>query len=619
MQLASLKHLIKTWTECWELPAVLNPWQWAENNIEFSARISPLPGKYSTTATPYVREVLEAAADPKVRHITLCWSAQSSKTTTGLIIVLYSIVNDPGNILLVRPSLQAAQSLSENKLMVAIDENPCLSKQKTANKDDYKKTAIKLKNMIIFVRGASPNQLSAESCKTVFLDETDKYELYKEDKAEADLISLAYERTKFYKNHLKLDTSTPTVPSGSIWQLYQEGDQRQYFMPCVHCGAEFAFKMKYFKFDSDSPKKTACFQCPHCDGIIQEKHKTKMMLAGRWVAQNPNDGEHRSYQLPEFYSPVTRWGELADKFVKAQKKAKFGDFGQLHNFINSSLAEPWEPSENSKREVEQIEALQDQRQKGTVPPEAVGLTIGIDTQDLYFEYVIRAWGRDSMDSWLVSHGRASSFEDLKNILDSDYPCTDGQKTYRITAGLIDSGGHKTSEVYDFCRTHRRYRIRPSKGERTMRRPWDISKVDTKPNGTPLPGGVKLVRVNTTYYKDLLAGKLSLTIDEQGAFRLHSGVDSDYIAHMTAEYRDSRGVWQCPASKRNESWDCEVLNAVCADMIGLRFLNSKQIARNTAKPEPKQDEQDKPPVQSQPRTKKPVKVFQPRRPNPYTTL
>ena len=80
--------------------------------------------------------------------------------------------------------------------------------------------------MIIFVRGASPNQLSAESCKTVVLDECDKYELYRENKAEADLRALAYERTKFYKNHLKVDTSTPTIPAGSIWQLYHENPAR---------------------------------------------------------------------------------------------------------------------------------------------------------------------------------------------------------------------------------------------------------------------------------------------------------------------------------------------------------------------------------------------------------
>ena len=82
-------------------------------------------------------------------------------------------------------------------------------------------------------------------------------------------------------------------------------------------------------------------------------------------------------------------------------------------------------------------------------------------------------------------------------------------------------------------------------------------------------------MNTTYYKNLLAGKISLEPDQPGAFRLHSNPDDDYIAHMTAEYRDSKGVWQCPASKRNESWDCEVLNLCCVDMIGLKFILARK--------------------------------------------
>lgn len=581
------EFITSSWKKSWQIPAKMNPWKWAEANLEFSSRVSPLPGKYSTAATPYVREVLEAAADPKVRHITLCWSAQSSKTTTALIIIFYSIANDPGNVLLVRPSLQAAKSLSENKIMLVINENASLSKQKTGDKDDFQKIMIKLKNMVIFVRGATANQLSAESCKIVILDETDKYETYKEDKAEADLVSLAYERTKFYKNHKKVDTSTPTVPTGIIWQLFQEGDMCLYMVPCPHCGAEFNFCMKYFKFDSEKPKKTAHMVCPHCEEKVEERSKHKMMLAGRWVAQNPeSDGEHRSFHLPEFYSPVTRWGELADKFVKAQKKAKLGDFGALHNFINSSLAEPWDPTVNSRRDAEQLLSLCDKRQEGIVPEEAIGLTIGVDTQDLYFEYTIRAWGREHMDSWLIKHGKIDRFEDLHTLLKSEFPTADGQKKYRITAGLIDSGGHRTAEIYDFCRKFPNLRLRPSKGERTMRRPWEISKVDKMPNGNPVPGGVKLVRVNTTYYKDLLAGKISLNIDEPGAFRLHANPDADYLAHMTAEYRDSKGVWQCPAHKHNESWDTEVLNLVCADMIGLKFTTATRGAKeNKSEDEP----------------------------------
>jgi hypothetical protein len=67
--------------------------------------------------------------------------------------------------------------------------------------------------------------------------------------------------------------------------------------------------------------------------------------------------------------------------------------------------------------------------------------------------------------------------------------------------------------------------------------------------------------------------------------------------MTAEYRNSKGVWVCPQHKHNESWDCEVLNLLTADMIGLRFTTATRGAS-----EKKDDEPPKPPT-SVPKKKK----------------
>lgn len=565
-----MKMFQQTWKSSLKTPALLNPWKWAEKNIEFSTMVSPIPGKYSTVTTPYVRDVLEAVADPSVRHITLCWSAQSSKTTTAMIAILYAIDNDPGNVLMVRPSYEAAKSLSENKIMPMIEENECLRKHKTNNKDDFKKGMIKLQSMVIFVKGASPNQLSAESCKIVWLDETDKYELYDENKTEADLVSLAYERTKFYRNHLKIDDSTPTVPRGIIWQLFLEGDQRLYFVPCPYCGFEFNFKMDYFKFDKNNPRDTTYFECPMCKGKIEEKHKSKMMLNGRWKPQREAaDPEHRSYQLPEFYSPITKWGELAFKFVQANDNAKLGNFGQLHNFINSSLAEPWDPTERASRKADEILALRDGRKQGIVPEGALAIIGTIDTQDIYLWYSITAWGTD-LNGWEVLSGKASDFDEINKIMfDSVYKTPSGTE-YKVIAGLIDSGGHRTAEVYNWCRLHPSFS--PSKGERQMQGAWKLSRLEAYPDGRPIPGGLSLVRINTTYYKNFLAGKLALALDENGAFRITSDhdADSDLIKHLTAEYRNDHGVWLCPSGKRNDLWDCTVYALCLADKNRIQY-------------------------------------------------
>ena len=69
----------------------LNVVDWAEANLHLSARITETPGPYTTRLHPYVREVLMAFNDPKVKRISLCWGSQTSKTTTFYIGLAYVI------------------------------------------------------------------------------------------------------------------------------------------------------------------------------------------------------------------------------------------------------------------------------------------------------------------------------------------------------------------------------------------------------------------------------------------------------------------------------------------------------------------------------------------------
>ena len=43
--------------------------EWAEKNLTLSARVTNIPGAYSTNLTPYVREPLEAFGDDSIRRV----------------------------------------------------------------------------------------------------------------------------------------------------------------------------------------------------------------------------------------------------------------------------------------------------------------------------------------------------------------------------------------------------------------------------------------------------------------------------------------------------------------------------------------------------------------------
>ncbi|MFZ2958566.1 MAG: terminase gpA endonuclease subunit [Candidatus Ozemobacteraceae bacterium] len=583
------------WCEIWTPPANLNPWQWAEAELELSARITAQPGAYSTLATPYVREPLEAFADPAIRKIILCWSAQSSKTTTLTAALAYAIANSPGPALYVFPSLEMARSFSENRLMPLINDCPVLARHKTHDRHDFKKTELILSRQTIYLQGANPNQLSSRPVKYLFLDETDKFDAYDTQKSEADLISLAVERTKSYRDHKIVITSTPTIPENPIWVQFKSGDQRYFHIPCPICGTFFKLEWRFVKWpdieDIEKIRNNTWLECPHCAGRIEEKSKNRLLSGGTWQAENPTGNpDTRSYHLNELYSPITRWGTLAVKFIEATKEAKKGLCGPLHNFVNSSLAEPWEVIQED-RKPDAILSFRDLRPRFTVPNDVVlGVTAGIDTQDNGFWYAIYGWGRD-LEAWLLAEGFADSWETLESsVFKSIFISPSGQK-HIVCSAFIDSSGHRTKEVYDYCRRNKR--AKPIKGEQELSGPWKVTTIDTYPGtNNPMPSGIHLIRINTQFYKDTLASKLELLPEQPGAIHFHKDISADFTSHMAAEYRDGKGIWRCAKHKRRDLWDCSVYAMAAADMfrIQLRRTAAGVPSQTPAQaPTPKRDE------------------------------
>jgi hypothetical protein len=142
-------------------------------------------------------------------------------------------------------------------------------------------------------------------------------------------------------------------------------------------------------------------------------------------------------------------------------------------------------------------------------------------------------------------------------------------------------GHRTSEVYDFCRKHRGV-ILPSKGYADMMQPYRWANQDYYPGGRkPIPGGLKLIDINTKIYKDELARLLEISPGDPGCWHYHSEFPDAYAMHMTAEYINEKGVWDCPENKANHLWDCSVLNLCAHEILGIRQWRKPGTAESDA--------------------------------------
>ncbi len=97
-------------------------WEWAEDEIVLTRRQTETPGPYSTLLTPYVREPLQAFADPAVTDLCLCFGSQTSKTTAMMIGTAWRMVNNPVPSIWVMPSEHLARSFSENRWQPMVDD-----------------------------------------------------------------------------------------------------------------------------------------------------------------------------------------------------------------------------------------------------------------------------------------------------------------------------------------------------------------------------------------------------------------------------------------------------------------------------------------------------------------
>ena len=57
--------------------------------------------------------------------------------------------------------------------------------------------------------------------------------------------------------------------------------------------------------------------------------------------------------------------------------------------------------------------------------------------------------------------------------------------------------------------------------------------------------------------------------------------TDYAKQMCAEYRDERGLWQCPEGKANHLWDCEQMGIALALYLGFHTRRRESPIKSAA--------------------------------------
>mgnify|MGYP002801188046 FL=1 len=570
-------------------PEKLTVSQWAEK-YRILDESSNFSGRWSNDVTPYLVGIMDAFNDPYVQEINFCKPTQVGGTEAMLNMLGWIIMSNPSPTMIVYPSDDLAKDTSNDRLKPSLTKTPEINERFYPNSS--KELNLKFRGMKIYLRGSgSPGKLASKAIKYLFFDEIDKMD--GASKKEASPYNLAKERTRTFTYSKKIYTcSTPTLKTNYVWQIHEEADeQRQYFVPCPHCGEYITFAFKQIKFPSEEGMSNeeraeqAVYVCQECGCLITDKDKIKMLRRGEWRdTKKTCEGKPRkvSFWLNALYSRFLTWKEIAMEFLDSKE-----DPEKLQNFVNSWLAEPWEDT-RLRTNADLVLEHQTQTKEFVVPDWAKMLTAGVDVQENCLYWTIRAWG-DFLTSQNISHGQAFSFTELERIMNLEYRTEDGSPMV-ISLALIDSG-YNADSVYDFCVENSEWAL-PSKGSSNPM--LSHYKMSTINKAGSKAYGMNLVLIDTGKYKDMFAGRYRKP-SGSGSCMVYAGCDREYAEQVTSEHkvnvRTNNGkvkqVWvQKTTHADNHYLDCEVYAMAAADLMGVRSL---YLTETEEKPKEKEEQ------------------------------
>ena len=606
-------------------PEPLSISQWAEKYRRVT-EIDAKPGRWRGDMVPHTLPIMDDIGKPWVRQVWICLPERGAKTQILLNTVCHTIDQgaQSGNIFWLMPTEHdARKAMGERIIPVfrASDDHGRpgrIARYLSSSADDTARGTIRFNHGIrLFPAWAnSPGSMAAYFGRLNIADECDKFP--ERTSEGSDPITLFLKRARDDRHRSKyVFASTPAgrfIHAGTLACA-------QLKTWAMHCPACFEYVLpgdEHLVIPQGTTVASAAhaelgLACPACGSIWDEAQRAAAYQSGRpHILQGADQPRPDSigWHAPAWVFPTVPLAEI----VAAKLRAETGGLRAKIAYANGYRVEDY-TAEISDRKEDAILRLRDQRPAGQMPSEADALLLSIDTQDSGFWYELRAWryGLD-LKSWLVKAGfihssAAADFTGPDALLAGEYPDENGEP-HRVTACVIDSGGHRAAEVYAWCRRTGACAAKGASSRKTQ--PVTVSRLDRYPgSGRPIPGGLNLYSIDSHFHKDIIANKLAIDPTDPGAWVLHSGFTAEQLAalkrdpgtqqshnleayarQMCAEGRDERGLWQCPDGKANHLWDCAQMGLALAMYLGWQHARRPGTDPGTAD-KPKTDDNRKP--------------------------
>ena len=588
-----LRDILK---DAWTPADRREPWRWCEDHIR-SIPYSPLPGPFRSENSPWIREVMEAIVDPKIRLVSIIAAVQSSKTTSPELTLCYIIANLPGPCLWLDQTDEDAKDESESRLQKLFESCEPVKKLFPKNKNKQRNCTIHFSNgMTLWLLGAyNKTNLQRRSIRWLFGDETWRWPVGHMAEAEARTTAFGWLGKCVFM-------SQGGEENDDTHRKFETTDMREWHYKCPKCGKYIPYKWENVEWDDDCKDEngeydfskinhSTALKCPECGEYFEDTDRMRRILNkdGKFIALNPNASkENVGFHWNALAS--MSWGKLAELYLRAKIAARKGDSSLLQQFYQKRLALAWrEFAEDYRLEIASgsynsgdawdEEAGFNKLGEIIAPPFAKNEVIAplrimsVDVQMNCFYLVVRAWSING-SSRLLWHEKVLTWEDIEEI----------QKRFRILDNLVFvDAGYNSFEVYKHC------------GERN----WIALMGDNRANFFHrLPNGKTVLRFyspvkhifisryvkcrmhfwSNLNVKDTLARIRRNQNPADGAtWEVPTDISEDYLKQMESEHRIKKGnswIWEQIGNRPNHYLDCEAMNCAGALMLKIVGNNSE---------------------------------------------
>jgi phage terminase large subunit GpA-like protein len=603
---------------------VMLPSEWAETKRYLPPSVTVLPGPFKFDVAPYLREILDCMSlDSPVREIVFMKGAQVCATTGILENAIGYFIEHVRTA----PCMMITADAELSKLRVDSYITPMLQHSKLThliqssdetNTRKRGKTEKKIEwiggGFLIPFGAQNANKLRSASIQMMLRDEIDGWpDLVGKD---GDPLKLSANRTAAYESSRKiLDISTPLMEGQSkIARRFAQGDQRRYFVRCLHCGHAQYLKWRRMHeggvisgivWQKDEaghliPGSTR-YLCEACQHPHTNDDKTKLLspeYGAEWrPTAKPSSPDIRSYHLSALYSPVgmQSWDACAQSWLEAwdDENNRAKNLAILQVFYNNVLGEVFEV----KGERTTFEAVSSHRRSwyryGEIPNThceqycggpvlVVVCTVDVHADNL--AVAVWGWCRDRR-LLLLNYARVKgntekpdnpeTWGELAELIESKVYEADDGREYAIQVTMIDSG-YRTDTVYQFCAGYEGG-VYPVKGR--VMSPSHQREREFSDFATPM--GTQAYGITVDMYKDRWAPALRSEWSGQGIqeptfFNAPMDATDKQLKELTAETKVARidqrtkerigWEWLRPSGAANELWDLLIYANAALDII-----------------------------------------------------